>query len=607
MGADRSGAGNCQLSRLLTTTPAALVVPAVPTFSVDGGFWYSIPDHLRTDVRVGVRVRVPLGGRKVRGFVVDLANRDGNLKEILGVSGEVPVFDLALLKTLRWAAQHYVAPVSVVLEKAAPPTLPKLTNTTAETPTINEVRTAKPLAPFAEALASRERHPAVSYCVHWNDPSWIDVVAPVLNSAQSIMVVSATVREASRIAESLRLQFPNSVVLVPDGNDSKVTRAWEAASRPGTILVGTPRIAAWPMPVIGLAIVIEEGRRAMKDRQTPTIHVRDLLRTRSRIEGFGLLFVGPTPSVEAIAAGAETIQPERPWGLVETVDRREDPPGSGFLSDRAVTALKNTAGSGNQAFVFTHVRAEHASARCVSCRSLRRCVRCGSQIGQRPSCPRCGLEAPKCSNCGGVQFESMGSIPRRIATELEKRVGSSLVGLVDDGRPITVGTERDLVAIEGMQLAVAVDVDSLLYGSNYRASEEAIRVLARLVGCVIRGKGFRTLLQTSDPDSPLIVALRRGEPIPYLESVLAERARDGFPPATEMLAIEVKGADTDSVSPEIVAIAPGMVMGPVASGDGLRWLLQGDLGLVKTELRRVVQRLRDSGATVRVDADPIDL
>ncbi|HEY5889306.1 MAG TPA: hypothetical protein VIW94_01210 [Acidimicrobiia bacterium] len=607
MGADRSGTGYCQLSRLLITAHAALVVPAVPTFSVDSGFWYSVPHHLRGDVGIGVRVRVPLGGRKVRGFVVDLGEREGNLKEVLGVSGEVPVFGPALLKSLRWAAQHYVAPLSVVLEKAAPPTLPKSRAGTPLTGRVVEAPAGHPLAAFARTLAARERHPAVSYCVHWNDSSWMDVVAPVLNSNQSIMVVSATVRESNRIAESMQRRFPESVVLVPDGNDSKVTRAWEAATRTGTILVGTPRVAAWPMTEFGLAIVIEEGRRAMKDRQTPTIHVRDLLRTRSRIEGFGLLFVGPTPSVETKAAGAETIQPERPWGLVETVDRRDDPPGSGFLSDRAVAALKNTAGAGNRAFVFTHVRAEDASARCVSCRSLRRCTRCGSQIGQRPSCLRCGLEAPKCANCGGVQFESMGSIPRRIVAELEKRVGSGLVGLVDGGRPITVGTERDLAAVEGIQLAVAVDVDSLLYGSNYRASEEAIRVLARLVGCVVRGKGFRTLLQTSDPDSPLIVALRRGEPIPYLESILAERARDGFPPATEMLAIEVKGADPESVSADIAASAPGMVMGPVPSGDGLRWLLQGDLGLVKTELRRVVQRLRDSGAAVRVDADPIDL
>jgi primosomal protein N' (replication factor Y) len=582
-------------------------VPAVPTFSVDAGFWYAIPEHLKKDVGIGVRVRVPLGGRKVRGFVVEVGEREGELKEILGVSGEVPVFDSALLKVLRWAAQHYVAPLSVVLEKAAPPTLPKLGTRQAVTVDGDEFRSDHPLSGLISALAGGERHPAVAYCVHWSDPTWMNAIAPLLASEKSVMVIAPTVRESALLAESLRHLFAGAVVLVPDKNDATVTRAWEAAASPATVLVGTPRIAAWPMPHLGLAVVSEESRRAMKDRQTPTIHVRDLLRTRSRVEGFGLLYVGPTPSVEVIAAGAETIQPTRPWGLVEIVDRREDPPGSGFLSDRSVFALKHAAEEGNRAFVFTHLRATDASARCVSCRQLRRCTRCGSHVGQRPACPRCGLEAQKCANCGGVQFESMGSIPGRIVTELEKRLGVGLVGLIEGESLVTVGTERDLAGVEGVTLAVAVDVDALLYGPNYRAGEEAMRILARLVGTVARGKGYRAILQTSNPESNLVAALRRGEPIPYLESILVERAREGLPPATELRAFEVKGPDSTEVTAQLEEMAPGMVMGPIPAGDRSRWLLQGDLGGVKTEMRRFVQRLRDSGATVRVDADPIDL
>jgi primosomal protein N' len=201
----------------------------------------------------------------------------------------------------------------------------------------------------------------------------------------------------------------------------------------------------------------------------------------------------------------------------------------------------------------------------------------------------------------------MGSIPGRIVTELEKRLGVGLVGLIEGESLVTVGTERDLAGVEGVTLAVAVDVDALLYGPNYRAGEEAMRILARLVGTVARGKGYRAILQTSNPGSDLVAALRRGEPIPYLESILVERAREGLPPATELLAFEVKGHDSTEVTAQLEEMAPGMVMGPIPAGDRSRWLLQGDLGGVKTEMRRFVQRLRDSGATVRVDADPIDL
>lgn len=201
----------------------------------------------------------------------------------------------------------------------------------------------------------------------------------------------------------------------------------------------------------------------------------------------------------------------------------------------------------------------------------------------------------------------MGSVPTRISAELEKRVGRDVVGVAPTPKPVIVGTERDLADLEPVGLGLAIDVDSLLYGTNYRASEEAMRILARVVGSVPRGKGYRTILQTSTPDSALISALRRGEPIPYLESVLAERARDGFPPAADMMALEVSGVPADTVSSELHRFAPGMMMGPMSVGERNRWLIQGDLKEVKLEMRRFVQRLRDSGGTVRVDVDPIDL
>jgi primosomal protein N' len=96
--------------------------------------------------------------------------------------------------------------------------------------------------------------------------------------------------------------------------------------------------------------------------------------------------------------------------------------------------------------------------------------------------------------------------------------------------------------------------------------------------------------------------------MPFLEALLAERARLGLPPATEMLAIEVRGVeDPARFDEELRALSPPGVLGPALSSQGWRWLLQGPLGPLKPSLRPLVQRWRESGATVRIDADPIDL
>lgn len=552
-------------------------------------------------------MRVPLGGRRVRGYVVEVdQDREGSLKEILAISGDAPVFDGKLLESLRWAAIHYVGPLSVLLDKSAPPTLPSRPELSS--PSGSQHHTSQhPVHDVVEAAVAGRRRPVSAFVSHWADARWEEMLIPVAASSRSALIVVPTVREAEEIAEILSRSHGERVVLVPDGSGSEVTRAWEKANSGAAIVVGTPRVAFWRISDLALGFVLEEGRRAMKDRQTPTVHIRDLMRTRSRIEGFGLVFIGPTPSVELIAAGAEVIQETRPWGLVEVVDRRDDPPGSGFLSERSLAALRSAVGRGERSFVFSHIRAADSTVRCTSCRAIRLCGRCGSHVARQPACPRCGAPTGPCLQCAGESFESMGTIPSRLVKEIAPRVGSDNVGEVSDDRLIMVGTERDLAGLHGLALAVAVDPDALIRGHNYRSSEEALRILARLVGSVSRKRGHRTILQTSEPETNLLAALKRGEPIPYLEGVLARRARDGFPPSTEMMAIESSGIDPAEVSVLLEDIAGGMALGPVKVRDRHRWLVQGDLRHVKQELRGGLQRLRDSGATIRVDVDPIDL
>jgi primosomal protein N' len=100
--------------------------------------------------------------------------------------------------------------------------------------------------------------------------------------------------------------------------------------------------------------------------------------------------------------------------------------------------------------------------------------------------------------------------------------------------------------------------------------------------------------------------MRRGDPMPYLERVLVERAREGVPPSVEMIAIEIRETQPDSVGSDLSELDAD-VMGPVPIENGRRWLLTGDLGAVRPRLREMVGRWRDNGATVRVDVDPIDI
>ena len=585
-------------------------MPAIPTFSVDKGFWYSIPESFTDRVTIGSIVRAPLSGRKVRGYVVEFGDRpQKNLKPLASVSGDAPIFDEELRDTLQWAAVHYVAPTSVLLERAAPPNLPRQTKERSLASIEARDPGSDPFLGIARSAVAGNRRPITALVGRWEPDDWLGAAGLPLQAGATVMVVVATAMEADAVGDRARAWYGERVLVVRGDSTKELTEVWGAAQVAGSLVIGTPRLTTWRLPGLRLALVLEESRRAMKDRQTPTLHVRELISHRHRAEGFGLAFVGPTPSLEVLASGAEVIRRQgRAWPLVEIVDRSKEPPGSGFVSDQVATALRAVATEGGRAFVFTHLRLTDASIRCITCRRVRRCGQCGSRLGRIGSCARCGHPAERCPNCGGETFEEMGTEPERLAAEINRRLGKETAGVYPTELPIAVGTERDMVGLGPQTLVVAADADGLALGHNYRAAEESLRVFARLANKLGPGTGRRMMAQTSMAGSDLISTLRRGHPMPYLERLLIERARDGLPPSSEMMAVEVRGVSgPEEIERDLKGLEVEHLMGPAVRSSSIRWLMRGSLHRAKLELRPLVQKWRDSGATVRLDVDPIDL
>ncbi|NND84501.1 MAG: hypothetical protein HKN46_05070, partial [Acidimicrobiia bacterium] len=396
----------------------------------------------------------------------------------------------------------------------------------------------------------------------------------------------------------------------PDASAREVTKAWTTARlEAGRILVGTGRIASWWMRDLAIAVVMDEQRRSHKDRQSPTLHPRTILSHRARTEGFRFLTTGPVPSVEVGAAGTPVIGSGRRWGRVEVVDRTEEPPGRGVLSDRVKAALHGVVRSGRTAAVFTHRRGYAASFRCTACRSLRRCPECGTAATQSALCRRCGARLAACAECGRASFEPLGAAEGRVRDLVARAVGGDEVGGIGDGRPITVVTGADLVGLGVVDLAVVVDADGLVMGPHFRSAEAALALYARIGRRVDSGSGARLMVQTAVADHDVIDALRTGDPTTFSAGESARRQEAGYPPFGDLIVVEVRG-DGVLEQPELEALeqAGAVVFGPLPVRTGHRWLLQGrDLGEAKRLLRGALRRLRDGGDAVRVDVDPLDV
>jgi primosomal protein N' (replication factor Y) len=567
----------------------ASVVPDLPTFAVDEGFRYAATEQ----VAIGMVVRVPLGRRTVRGWVVAVEDDDiTGLKPVGAVSSPTPIFDRHLLQTLRWAASYYVAPLAAVLPRAGPPNLPP----SASSP------------PPATNAAARAR--AVYSIVGREAPQEVaDAVSPVLEAGNSVMVILPTASEVAVQADLLRgIHGVRVLEVPPQAPQREVTAVWsEMTARPGRVVVGTHRIAFWPVAGLHLAVLVEEGRRAMKDRQTPTVHAREVIRRRAGVERFSVLYVGSVPSTSVLALGIELRRRStRAWPPVEVIDRRADP--GGFLADRTRAAIRGVLAKDGRVFVFTHRHGYAPAYRCVACKTLRRCPSCGSRPEPGETCTRCGADLGPCTSCGGRRFEALGAGVGRITEVLRQTFGEK-AGPAGGDTPIWVGTERDIPRLERISLGVVVDADGLILGSAYNAGEESLRVFARLANAIPFGHGRHLMLQTSMPDHPVVSALKSGDPVPYLEEELESRRDLGLPPAGEVIVLEVSGGSKDPRAVLQQSIGDSATMfGPAERGGKLRWLIQGrDLSRTRQLMRGAVGRLREGGATVRVDVDPLDL
>ena len=557
---------------------------------------------------MGAIVRVPLAARRVRGYVVALESiaesEADDLKDVRALSSDVPVFTAAMLPTLVWAAEYYVAPLARVLAKTAPPNLPKRPLPPA-LPGIPP--TAGPLSDVAAAAAGGGPSRSVQAVAgtRWTELIRGAITAP-LRAGKSVLITAPTVVEVARLAAGLRYDLGARVVEVADQSDAEVTAAWsKAATTGGLAVVGTMRVLWWPVRNLSMVVLVEEGRPGMKERQTPTVVAGRLARVRAAHEGLQLVGLGRVPTIESLHERPEMVRaPGRLWGPVQVVDRTEDPPGQGLLAERVRAAIAGTASRGGRVFLFTHRRGYAPAARCVRCRLLRSCPRCGARPDHRTSCSRCETELGGCSSCGGTRFEPLGAAVGRVTEEARRLVGDR-VGDVSTGRQVMVGTEADLVVVPEVDLAVVVDADGLVRGATYRAAEDALGVLAR-VGATVRGGGrARMMLQTADIRQPVYEALRRADPFAFLKDELAIRKRLSLPPFGEVMVVEVAGTDDGSILDD--ALEAAIVYGPARAGDRLRWMVQGDdLTGVKRKLRKAAVRLRRQGLRVRVDADPRD-
>ena len=565
-----------------------LIARVLPDLPLDKVFDYSIPDHLAGDVRVGTMVRVPLHGRRVGGWVVALPGKaatDRPLQPLAKVTGWGPPAEVISLA--RWAAWRWAGRPAQLLGTASPP---------------RAVRQLPPSHPPAPAPGPATLADGVTVV---RVPPAGDVLPLALTTAAhgDALVLAPSVSAAAFLAARLRREG-HRVALVP--------QEWAMAAAGGCVAVGS-RAGAWaPRPQLGAVLVIDEGDEAYQEERAPTWNARDVAVERARRAGAPCVLTSPCPSLEALAYGPLVV-PSRSeersgWPVVEVVDRRPEPPGSGLYSSRLV-ALAREAHPDARLVCVLNRKGRARLLACATCRELVRCEACGAAVdGAEDSlcCRRCGTVRPRvCLACGGTRLSTLRVGVTRAREELELLANQPVAEVSADtaagpppaGVPILVGTEAVLHRVAGARSVAFLDFDQELLAPRYRAAEAALGMLARaarLMGG--RHHSGPLLVQTRMPGHEVIDAALHADPSRLAVVEAARRAALRFPPETAVAAISGKAA-----AAFVAALPAGAgveVLGPADD----RWLLRAPDHTTLCDT--LVATPRPAGR-LRIEVDPL--
>ncbi len=99
----------------------------LPSAKFNNTFQYFVPEHLVQNIKFGQRVQVEFGRRTLEAYVVGIDNIKilRELKPVIEILDQEPVFDKKLLELATWLADYYLCTVPVALKTIIPSSLNK--------------------------------------------------------------------------------------------------------------------------------------------------------------------------------------------------------------------------------------------------------------------------------------------------------------------------------------------------------------------------------------------------------------------------------------------------------------------------------------------------
>lgn len=401
---------------------------------------------------------------------------------------------------------------------------------------------------------------------------YLQAIAQQLAKARQVLVIVPEINLTPQLEKQFAQRFPAASVVSLHSALSPIERLknWlDAGSGKAKLILGTRLAVFTPLPDLGLVIIDEEHDASLKQQEGLRYHARDVAIMRARAANVPIILGSATPALEtyhnalsgrySLVRLTQRAVSNATLPAIKILDLRTEHSLQGF-SNALVEAIKKRLNRKEQALIFLNRRGFAPVLTCYQCGWCASCSRCATHLvaHKRDHCLRChlcGHRAPlpaACPDCGNVDLTLLGQATQRLEATLTKFFPHARVLRIDSDSArgkgelqkllqqaasadvdILVGTQ--ILAkghdFQSLTLVGVVDVDSMLYSTDFRAPERLFAQLVQVAGRAGRaGKLGEVLIQTRAPQHPIFSALKTQDYGAFAHAELSTRRAAGFPP-----------------------------------------------------------------------------
>lgn len=492
---------------------------------------------------------------------------------------------------------------------------------------------------------------------------YLEAVAATLKGNQQVLVLLPEIALSAQWLDRFQRRFGAApAVWHSDLTPAQRRDTWRSiVNGDARVIVGARSALFLPYQTLGLIVVDEEHDGAFKQEEGVCYNARDMAVVRCKLGESPAILASATPSLETlvnVGGGKYSVQhlPDRHGSAqlpdVHVIDLRKEPPPRGrWLAPPLIEAMTKNLADGEQSMLFLNRRGYAPLTLCRACGHRMQCPDCSSWLVEhrarkRMVCHHCGYWVPPPSTCPECHeedsFAACGPGIERIAEEVTLLFPDAKVLVMASdtvtspeqaNRLVLDMTERRVDVLVGTQIVAkghhfpyltlvgVVDADLGLEGGDLRAAERTWQMLSQVAGRAGRAlHPGRVMLQSWQPDHPVIRTLAAGDRDGFLRTEEESRKVSAMPPFGRLVAVIVSGKDAAAVDGYCQALsrqAPhhdavdvwGPVPAPLAILRGRhrrRFLIKTPRGFaVQSFLRDWLGKQRPSGdIRIQVDVDP---